>query len=65
MCICALYILHMYTYIFFSDYFSYICVCVYIHIYIYIYKLNNCAVHLKLTQHFKSTMFQFIKKLSN
>ena len=26
------------------------------YIYIYIYKLNHSAVHLKLTQHFKSAI---------
>ena len=41
----------------------YIYICVYIYIYIYIYihiyiKLNHFAVHLKLTQHCKSTILQ-------
>ena len=34
----------------------------YIYIYIYIYiKLNHFAVHLKLTQHCKSTILQYKK----
>ena len=35
------------------------CVCVYVHIYI---KLNYSALHLKLTQHCKSTIVQVFKK---
>ena len=38
------------------------CVCVCVCIYIYIY-LNHFAVHLKLTQHCKSTILQLIKKV--
>ena len=37
----------------------YVCIYIYINIYIYIY---NFAVHLKLTQHCKSTTLQFKKR---
>ena len=37
----------------------YIYIHIYIHIYVYIYiQLNHFAVHLKLTQHCKSTLIQ-------
>ena len=38
------------------------CVYVYVYIYVYIYmykRLNHLTVHLKLTQHCKSTMLQY------
>ena len=42
------------------------CVCIYIYIYIYIYVIyispSHFAVHLKLTQHCKSTILQLKKK---
>ena len=50
-----------------------LCVCIYIYIYIYIYLyvyliyvyMNHFAVHLKLTQHCKSTIIQLKKKFKN
>ena len=36
---------------------------IYIYIHIYI-KLNHCAVYLKLTGHFKSTILQLKKRLA-
>ena len=40
------------------------CVCVCIYIYIYTY-MNHFAVHLRLTQHCKSTVLQLKKKTSD
>ena len=40
---------------------EYMCIYIYVCLYIYIY-LNHFAVHLKLTQHCKSTILQLKKK---
>jgi len=42
---------------------KYMCVCIYI--YIYIYKVNHFVVHLKLTQHCKSTLLKYKIKIKN
>ena len=38
-----------------------VCMCVCVCVYIYIYITESFAVHLKLTQHCKSTILQFKK----
>ena len=35
--------------------------CILIHIYMYVSLVHNFAVHLKLTQHCKSTIYQLLK----
>ena len=57
----------VYIYIHINIY-THLCVYIYIHIYIYVYmyiyikQLNQHALHLKVTQHCKSTKLPFLKQ---